>query len=250
MNILITGANEGIGYYMARELLRRGNCVAVLDVNVSELRTLAAQYGRLLPIVCDVRDTAAVDVAVRKAAGAFGGIDAAVHNACRCTFGPFAQTDFDAFHDVLDVNYFGALRLARCVLPYMERAGRGRVLFTGSGVGVTGFTDISPYASSKGAIEALAKSLSLEYAGRGITFHILHPPLTRTRSASPLPVPDQMKADPQTVGEGLARRIQRKGFVICHSAGQQFQTRLCYLFPVRIGRLMNKMAGRAQASQG
>lgn len=248
MNVLITGANEGIGYHMARELLHRGCRVAVLDICVAQLEALSAQYpGALLPLVCDVRDEAAMEAAVSEAAQAFGAIDVAVHNACRCTFAPFEETGLDTFRDVLDTNYFGALRLAKSVLPRMERAGGGRIVFTSSGVGVTGFPNISPYASSKGALEALAKCLRLEYAKKGITFHILHPPLTRTRSAAPLPVPEQMKADPQTVGEGLGRSIGKKGFVICHSPGQLLQTRLCYLFPVRMGRLMGMMTRRAQA---
>lgn len=250
MNVLITGANEGIGYHMARELLRRGCHVAVLDIHIAGLDSLKEQYpDALLPLICDVRDEAAIEAAVERAIQAFGAIDIAVHNACRCTFAPFEETDLDTFRDVLDINYFGALRLAKCVLPHMERTGGGRIVFTSSGVGVTGFPNISPYASSKGALEALAKCLGLEYASKGITFHIIHPPLTRTRSAAPLPVPEQMKSDPRKVGEGLARRIGKKGFVLCHSAGQQFQTRLCYLFPIRMGRLMAMMTGRAQAGR-
>ena len=57
------------------------------------------------------------------------------------------------------------------------------------------------------ALEALAKCLNLEYAGDGVTFHLIHPPLTRTQSSAPLPVPPEMMADPETVGRGLARRF-------------------------------------------
>ena len=58
-----------------------------------------------------------------------------------------------------------------------------------------------------GALEALAKCLRIEYAKDNITFHIMHPPLTRTESASPLPVPDEFKALPEKVGYGLAEVI-------------------------------------------
>ena len=57
----------------------------------------------------------------------------------------------------MDVNYFGALRLSKLILPFMREKKEGRIIFTSSGVGVTGFGNISPYASSKGAIESLAK---------------------------------------------------------------------------------------------
>ncbi|MDO4274376.1 MAG: SDR family NAD(P)-dependent oxidoreductase [Eubacteriales bacterium] len=247
MNILITGANEGIGYYLLAELLGMGNNVTVLDVETGELLKLKEQYpDQILPIKCDVRDTDGVQDGVKKSVAAYGSIDIAVHNACRCTFQSAAETDYSVYEDVFNVNYFGALRLAKCVIPYMEKRGKGKVIFTSSGVGVMGFHNISPYASSKGAIETLAKCLNLEYADKGISFQIFHPPLTRTRSASPLPVPQDFLADPQTVGRGLARRINKKSYYICHSVSQHLQTRLCYLFPNKMGKMMSKLLRKNQ----
>ena len=48
------------------------------------------------------------------------------------------------------VNYFGALRLAKAVVPYMEKAGKGKVIFTSSGVGIMGFPDISLMRRQRG----------------------------------------------------------------------------------------------------
>ena len=104
----------------------------------------------------------------------------------------------------------------------------------------------SPYAVSKGGIEALAKCLELEYRRYGISVHLFHPPLTQTRSSSPLPVPAEFMASPQKVGEGLARHIDSRRFVICRSLWQQFQMRLCYLWPLTMGGLMCRMTERAK----
>jgi gluconate 5-dehydrogenase len=194
----------------------------------------------LLPIKCDVRDESAIIEAIRISAEKFGGIDIAIHNACRCTFEPMKESPYSIYLDVLDVNYFGALRLAKAVTPYMEKEGKGKIIFTSSGVGVMGFVNISPYASSKGAIESFAKCMNIEYQGKGITFHIFHPPLTRTKSASGLLVPKEFMADPFKVGTGFAKNIDKMGFIICHSFVQKIQTRLCYLFPITMGRLMSK----------
>jgi short-subunit dehydrogenase len=112
-----------------------------------------------------------------------------------------------------------------------------------------GFANISPYASSKGAIEALAKCLKIEYQNYGISFHIFHPPLTRTESAKPLPVPEEFKADPEKVGTGLAKHIENKSFIICHSFGQKVQTLACYLFPIKLGKLMSKMTEKYEAEK-
>jgi len=111
-----------------------------------------------------------------------------------------------------------------------------------SAVGVTGFPDISAYASSKGALETLAKCLDLEYHDMGIRFHILHPPLTKTKSAEPLPIPQQMKVEPELVGRGLAKRIDGRQFVICHNRALQLQLRMMYLFPMAMGKLLTKGA--------
>ncbi len=241
--ILLTGANQGIGFYMAQQLLEDGHQVAVLDLVTDELAPLAAQYGkRLLPFVCDVTDGAAVAEAVLSAVQEFGGVEYAIHNACVCTFEGFLQSDEDTFRRVHEVNFYGALHLTKAVLPTMLQQKRGKVFFVSSGVGVTGFTNISPYASSKGALESLAKCLHLEYQSQGVTFHLLHPPLTKTASSAPLPVPKEMMADPEQVGRGLAKRLNQKKFVICHSASQTLQTKMAYRFPLALGGLMSKMA--------
>ena len=105
------------------------------------------------------------------------------------------DSDYDVYRDVMDVNFFGALRLAKTVLPYMREQKEGRIIFTSSGVGVTGFENISPYASTNGAMESLAKCLEIENEEYGISFHLFHPPLTDTDSASGLPIPKEFKAD-------------------------------------------------------
>ncbi|HIX59034.1 MAG TPA: SDR family oxidoreductase, partial [Candidatus Blautia gallistercoris] len=130
------------------------------------------------------------------------------------------------------------------ILPYLQAQRKGKVIFTSSGVGITGFPGLAPYVSSKGALEALAKCLNLEYASDGISFHIFHPPLTRTRSSAPLPIPGEFMADPKKVGYDLAKHLSSRRFLICHSFGQKIQTLACYLFPLKMGRLLSKMTAR------
>ena len=240
-NIIITGANQGIGYYMAEKLLAQGNKVSVLDIETDNLAELGKKYDGLIFYKVDLRNYEEVKRAVDETVAAFGTIDIEIHNACKCTFESESETDFDTYKDVFDVNYFGALRLVKCVIPYMSAQKKGRVIFTSSGVGVTGFMNISPYSSTKGALEALAKCLRIEYAKDHITFHIMHPPLTRTESASPLLVPDEFKALPEKVGYGLAEHINSKRFIICHSLNQKIQTLVCYLFPTKMGELLSKL---------
>lgn len=170
-NIIITGANQGIGYYMVEKLLSEGNKVSVLDIETDNLTNLKKLYDCLIFYKVDLRNYDEVKRAVDETVEEFDTIDIAVHNACKCTFESESKTDLDTYKDVFDVNYFGALRLVKCVIPYMSAQKKGRVIFTSSGVGVTGFMNISPYSSTKGALEALAKCLRIEYAKDNITFH-------------------------------------------------------------------------------
>lgn len=249
-NIVITGANQGIGYYFTEQALKDGNKVAVLDIETENLKDLAQAFPEhLMCFKVDVCDEVQMNNAVKEIIAAFRSVDIAIHNACLCTFDKEIDTDFNTYEQVFNVNYYGGLRLAKIVLPYMQAQKKGRIIFTSSGVGVTGFIGISPYASTKGALESLAKCLNIEYASDGISFHIIHPPLTRTKSAAPLPVPKEFMADPQKVGHGIAKHIFSKRFIICHSFGQKLQTLVCYLCPIKMRKLMSKMAMKSMNNE-
>ena len=240
-NIIILGANEGIGFYLAKHLLEKGNNVGILDININNLEELRKEYPKQLLISkCDARKDGEIENSVKLFFNKYKSIDVAIHNACMCTFQTMEETSEETYKEVFDINYFGALRLTRNVIKYMKDTG-GKIIFTSSGVGVMGFTKISPYASSKGAIESLAKCMNIEYKKYNISFHIFHPPLTNTKSASPLPVPKEFMASPEKVGIGLAKNINKKSFIICHSLSQKIQTMGCYLFPIKMGKLMSKM---------
>ena len=220
-NVLVVGANQGIGYYLVEKLLELGNTVTVLDIQIHALEILKGKYQKtLLPIIADARNLSSIENGVLQAIQNFGNIDITIHNACLCTFESEHDTGYEIYQNVMDVNYFEALRLSKTVLPHMRKAKKGRIIFTSSGVGVTGFANISPYAASKGAIESLAKCLQIENEEYGITFHLFHPPLTDTKSASGISVPTEFKAKAKEVGYGLANHIRSKKFVICHSTLQ------------------------------
>lgn len=240
-NIVISGANQGIGYYMAVQFLKDKHTVAVLDLEINNLQALKETYSdNLLLYQCDLKNTNMVMSCMSDIAKNTRTIDIVIHNACVCTFSSALDTNESIYRDVLDVNYFGALRLSKAAIPFMKNQKSGRIIFTSSGVGVTGFLNISPYSSSKGAIESLAKCLSIEHMNDNISFHIFQPPLTSTKSSAPLPVPTEFMAKPEVVGRQLAKHVFSNKFIICSSFWQYVQTKLCYLFPIKIGHLMSQ----------
>lgn len=244
--LFLTGGNRGIGYYMVKQWLCDGNTAAVLDLDCANLQPLRQQYpGKLLCFAADVTDASAVQQVVNDTIAAFGAVDVAVHNACLCLFRPLEELTPDDYRRVMDVNLLGAVHLAQAVLPHMKQRRAGRLCFTSSGVGVMGFSNISAYAASKGAIESLAKCLRLECRAFGVGVHLLHPPLTDTESSAPLPVPREFKAKAEKVGVGLARRLGLRRFVLTPSAGDAISVRMSYLFPLQMGALLDKMTARA-----
>lgn len=244
--MFLTGGNRGIGYYMVKQWLLDGNCAAVQDLDCANLQTLQHQYpGKLLCFTADVTDAVAVQQAVTETVDAFGAVDVAVHNACLCLFEPLEALSPDDYRRVMDVNLLGAVHLAQAVLPHMKRRRTGRLCFTSSGVGVTGFSNISAYAASKGALESLAKCLRLECRPYGVGVHLLHPPLTDTESSAPLPVPREFKAGAEKVGVGLAKRLGQRRFIITAGPGDALSVAMSYLLPLQMGALLDKMTARS-----
>lgn len=244
-NIIITGANQGIGYYLIKELLESGNSVSVLDKEIYNLQNLKSIYRDKLIIFQgsvenekDIRDF--VKLSIEK----FNFIDIAIHNACKFLFEDILNTSIETYIEVIDINFLGGVRLVKEIIPHMIKNKKGKIIFSSSGVGVTGFFNSTAYASSKGALESLAKSLNQEYKDNNISFHILHPPLTNTDSASVLPIPKDFKADPEKVGIGLAKNIHSNSFIITNSFSQNLQIKLSYLFPKLIGSMMTKGSKR------
>lgn len=247
--VMITGANNGIGFHMASVLLEQGYRVAALDLSGENLERLHENHPeRLTYIRCDVTSDSEVQEAVGAVVGRWGQVDVLVNNACIALFAPFEEKSLDDTRREFEVNYFGYIHMVQAVLPYMKAQGSGIIHNVSSAVGVTGFAGIYGYASTKGAIEALTRTLALELAPYGIRVNLMHPPLTRTRSAAPLGVPEQIKADPAVVGRALAGRIMATKADVTPGAQTAVFLWLSRWYPNAIGRLLSRAAQRAATS--
>lgn len=243
--ILITGANNGIGFHMTASLLEMGYNVAGLDLSGENLASLQEGYpDRLLFCRCDVTDEAQVRAAVEAVVRKWGRIDVLVNNACLAIFKLFEEKTLEETRREFEVNFFGYVRMIAAVLPHMKAQGGGIIHNVGSGVGITGFPGIYGYASTKGAIEALTRTLALELAPHGICVNLMHPPLTNTKSAAPLGIPPQTMADPADVGRKLAKKILSTKPVITPDLKTAAYLFFARRFPDGIGKLFSKMAQR------
>ena len=237
--ILITGANNGIGLGLARALSALGSRVACLDLAGDNLPDI--WYLR-----CDVADADQVQASVAAVIAKWGQIDVLVNNACLAVFAPFEQKDLRDTRREFDVNYFGYINTIRAVLPHMKARGAGVIHNFSSTVGLSGFPGIYGYASTKGAVEALSRTLAIEFAPYGITVNVVHPPLTRTKSSAPLGVPPQFMADPFTVGRRLAKKIGSRKPVVTPGPTEAIGVLMSRLMPGAMGKFLGARAAAAK----
>ncbi len=249
--VIITGANNGIGLYMTQSLLEDGFRVAGFDLSGENLSGLGDTYpDRLRFYRCDVTDAVQVKASVESLVQEWSTIDILVDIACLAIFAPLEQRTLDDTRREFEVNYFGCLHMIQAVLPHMKAQGEGIIHNVSSSVGITGFPGVSGYASTKGAIEALTRTLALEFEPLGIKVNLMHPPLTNTKSAAPLGLPAQAMEDPAKVGRKLARKVQSTASIITPDFKTAVALFVCRHFPEAMGRLMAKMAKRAKEDGG
>ena len=118
--VFITGGAQGIGAEVARRLHAKGAKLVLTDLDEAALAARSAELGgddRVLTVVADVRDLAAMQAAADRAVEKFGGIDTVVANAGIASYGTVLQVDPEAVKRVLDVNLLGVFHTVRAALP-------------------------------------------------------------------------------------------------------------------------------------
>ena len=176
---VVTGAARGIGRQIAATLTRAGAVVTALGRQRAALDDLVAKGDAHFSIVADVTDQAAVDAAMREAAGR-APIDILIANAGAAESAPFAKSDAALFARMMDVNFMGVVHCIHAALPSMRQRPFGRIVVIASTAGLKGYAYVSAYAAAKHAAIGLVRSLALELAATRITVNAVCPGFTDT----------------------------------------------------------------------
>jgi NAD(P)-dependent dehydrogenase (short-subunit alcohol dehydrogenase family) len=191
---VVTGAAQGLGRALAAGLIDRSVSVVLADTATERLCATAEEFtargGRVLPVITDVSDAAAVDALATRTLEHFGRVNVVVNNAGIATGSglPLWRTDPQDWQRVLAVNLLGVAHGIQAFVPHLVTAGAGHVINIASLAGLTVTPFGGPYGASKHAVVAISETLrrELEMMGLPIGVTVACPGFVRTPLAEGL----------------------------------------------------------------
>jgi 3-oxoacyl-[acyl-carrier protein] reductase len=178
--VLVTGGNRGIGYAIAQEFVAQGHRVAVTA------RSGEGPEGALT-VRADVTDAASVDAAFTEVEEKLGPVEVVVANAGITRDTLLMRMSDDDFDAVVDTNLGGSFRVIKRASKGMLKARFGRIVLISSVVGLYGNPGQVNYAASKAGLVGIARSVTRELGGRGITANVVAPGFVATDMTDALP---------------------------------------------------------------
>jgi NAD(P)-dependent dehydrogenase (short-subunit alcohol dehydrogenase family) len=186
---IVTGGGSGIGRAAALRFAAEGAAVAVADVSDGAARETHAQItragGRAIAVVGDLSRSEAVRTLVERTTAEFGTPTVLLNSAGITAFGTVEEKEADDLDHVLGINVRSIWLCAKAVIAPMRRAGGGSIVNLSSITGIVGAPGMAAYATSKGAIITLTRTLALEVAESQIRVNCICPasidtPMLRT----------------------------------------------------------------------
>jgi len=183
--VLITGAGAGIGASAAFRFGEEGGIVACNSVSDSARAVADQLKEKGIESFFAKGDISLEEDAVRivrSVLDRYGRIDVLVNNAGIVLGGTIDDTRLEDFHRTLDVNVIGTFLMSQQVVKAMKRQGKGVIVNVSSVAGIKGHLNRLAYASSKGAVVAMTKSMALELCHDNIRVNCVCPGTTLTPS--------------------------------------------------------------------
>ncbi|MDR3611931.1 MAG: SDR family NAD(P)-dependent oxidoreductase [Candidatus Obscuribacterales bacterium] len=201
---LVTGANQGVGFQVAKELVAHDHIVFVGSRNLARGEAAAKEIGHgAIPLQLDVTEQASIDAATESIRWEFGRLDLLVNNAAisntkrgNLSLEEYAKTtrpsnvSLDEMRAVWDTNVFGVLAVYQAMLPLLQKSSDARIVNVSSGVGSLAtnadksFTYRSIYGpvypASKAALNAITLAMMIELELTEIKINLVSPAFTKT----------------------------------------------------------------------
>ncbi|PYR32624.1 MAG: short-chain dehydrogenase [Acidobacteria bacterium] len=178
---IVTGSSRGLGLASATALVQEGCRVTIcargearLDEAAGELRQLAADDSRVLPVAADLASVDGVGAVMARTVEAFGGLDILVNNVGLARGASITDTSDAEWHEALDQTLFPAVRASRLAVPHMRRRGGGAIVMIASIWGRESGGRMT-YNAVKAAEISLAKSMAQQLASDNIRVNSVAP---------------------------------------------------------------------------
>ncbi len=163
--VFLTGAAEGLGREVARELAKAGKRLALFDVQAEKLQAVTdelASVTEVVPLVVDLADAEATQQAVDEAMEHYGTPRALIHDAAVLKEVAMSDVTFENWRREVNIILQAAFILSKAVWPGMTEAHRGSILYVSSGSALGGFVKETAYTPGKHGQEGLMRVLALE----------------------------------------------------------------------------------------
>lgn len=209
---LITGGGSGIGYGIADRLAACGASIAILGRDPDRLAAAAERlkeaHGRTATTIsADVRDPERMQEAADRVVEEHGSLDILVNNAAGNFYAPSAELSPNGWRAVVEIDLFGTFFGCQAAFPHMKAQGGGRIISTSMTLHYRGWPQMAHATAAKAGVDALTRTLALEWAPYGILVNAVAPgpiPTEGVRKAFAAPNPDATGLFDERAAEGFA----------------------------------------------
>ncbi|MGH7518582.1 MAG: SDR family oxidoreductase [Gemmatimonadales bacterium] len=176
---LVTGGGTGIGFGIASCLARAGAAVAIASRKPEHLEPAVAELrghgGRAIGTEANVREPDSVARMVDRVTGELGRLDILVNNAAGNFYAPSATLSPNAWRAVVETDLYGTFHCCQAAYPALKASGAGRIVSISMTLHYRGWPLMAHATAAKAGVDALTRTLALEWAADRITVNAVAP---------------------------------------------------------------------------
>jgi short-subunit dehydrogenase len=196
---VVTGAASGIGAALARGLAAKGCNLALADCDSAGLAKSAAAVRekgvKVSEHALDVSDAKAIAAIPEQVLAQHGRVNVLINNAGVALGGTFAQTDLADFEWLMNINFYGVVRMTHALLPYLQREQKAQIVNISSIFGIIAPPGQTAYCASKFGVRGFSESLRHELIDSSIGVTVVHPGGVATNIAENARSPKGVNSD-------------------------------------------------------